>query len=77
METHARTIIKAVTWRSLGTLMTVLVAWSVTHKASVAASIGVMDTLLKIGGFYVHERLWLRVDFGRQPTPTVEAEEAA
>ncbi len=65
METHARTFIKALTWRVGGLLMTVAAAWVITGRADVAATIGLADTAVKVAAYYVHERLWLRVRFGR------------
>jgi len=69
METHARSILKAATWRAGGLVMTVAVAWALTGRADLAASIGIADTLVKLGAFYVHERVWLKVRFGRKQPP--------
>ena len=49
--------------------MTMAVAYVVTRRGDVAASIGVLDTLVKIAAFYIHERLWLRVAYGRVRPP--------
>ena len=65
METHARTILKSLTWRVGGLLLTVASAWLITRKVEVAASIGAVDTAVKVVAFYFHERLWLKVRFGR------------
>ncbi|MFC1738725.1 DUF2061 domain-containing protein [Planctomycetota bacterium] len=69
METHFRSIIKAVTWRAGGTVVTWLVAWSITGNLNIAAQIGVLDSLIKIGAFYAHERFWNRVSYGKQKPP--------
>jgi uncharacterized membrane protein len=34
-----------------------------------AARIGVLDTVIKIGAFYIHERLWNRIGLGKQKPP--------
>jgi adenylylsulfate kinase len=72
METHSRTIAKALTWRAGGFVMTVAIAWIVTRRADVAASIGVLDTAVKVAAYYFHERLWLKVRFGRKPSAEYE-----
>lgn len=72
METHYRSIIKAVTWRAGGTAVTCLVAWSLTGNLDLAARIGIVDTVIKIGAFYFHERFWNKVDFGKQKPPEYE-----
>ena len=64
-ETHTRSIIKAITWRSGGLVMTVAVAWALTRKVELAASIGLADTLVKLLAYYLHERAWLKLDLGR------------
>ncbi len=69
METHYRSIIKAVSWRAGGTVVTCLVAWFLTGSLDLATRIGIVDTVIKIGAFYIHERFWNRVDFGKQKPP--------
>lgn len=68
-ETHYRSIIKAVTWRIGGTFVTCFIAWILTRRLDLAAQIGVLDTLIKIVAFYVHERLWNRFNFGKSKPP--------
>jgi uncharacterized membrane protein len=67
METHARTILKSLTWRMGGLLMTFAAAWAITGKIELAASIGALDTGVKIIAYYFHERMWLKIRFGRHP----------
>ncbi len=69
MESHVRSIAKAVTWRTGGTLVTFVVAWVMTRKLDLAAQIGLLDTAVKVAAFYVHERLWNRVGFGKLKPP--------
>ncbi len=64
-ETHARSIVKALTWRLGGFVVTVSVAWALTHQVAMATSIGLADTLVKLLAFYAHERVWLKIRFGR------------
>jgi uncharacterized membrane protein len=56
--------VKAVTWRAGGTVVTVFVAWLMTGEPGLSMGIGLLDSLLKIGAFYVHERIWNRLKFG-------------
>lgn len=69
MESHFRSIIKAITWRTGGTAVTFAVAWMLTKKLELAAQIGVFDTVVKIGAFYIHERVWNRLNFGKKKPP--------
>lgn len=69
MESHIRSIAKAITWRAGGTVVTFAVAWVITGDLSLSAGIGLLDTMVKLGAFYVHERVWNRLDFGKQKPP--------
>ena len=69
METHFRSIVKAISWRAGGTIVTFLVAWVLAGSLELAARIGVLDTVIKIGAFYIHERLWNRLSFGKLKPP--------
>jgi uncharacterized membrane protein len=64
-ESHARSILKAITWRTAGSLTTGLIAYAFTRKLEISAMIGLSDMVLKVGAYYLHERAWLRIKFGR------------
>ncbi len=72
MESHGRTIAKALSWRFIATLITFTVAWLVTGKLTFAAEIGIADTIIKLGTYYFHERLWIRIKFGKLIRPEYE-----
>lgn len=72
METRARSIVKALTWRTGGLLITVGVTWAVTGRPGLAALVGAGDTLVKLFAYYFHERLWLKVRYGRLCAPEYE-----
>ncbi len=69
MESHYRSIAKAITWRAGGTVVTFVVAWILTGSAALSVEIGLADTLVKLGAFYAHERVWNRVAFGKRRPP--------
>ncbi|MFH1066740.1 MAG: DUF2061 domain-containing protein [bacterium] len=65
-ESHWRSILKAVSYRTLGASVTAAVTWGVTGKLYIAATIAVGETLIKIVMFYVHERVWDKIFLGRE-----------
>jgi uncharacterized membrane protein len=69
MESHYRSITKAITWRAGGTVVTFAVAWILTGNAGLSVGIGLLDSAVKIGAFYAHERVWNRVSFGKLKPP--------
>jgi len=72
MESHIRSIAKAVTWRTGGTITTFIVAWVVTGKPGVSVGIGIFDALVKVAAYYLHERIWMKLPFGRPKRPEYE-----
>ena len=69
MDSRARALAKATTWRLLATLITAACAWVVTGEAAWAASIGALDSAVKFGSYYLHERFWDRTGFGKVHVP--------
>lgn len=63
-ESHARSLVKAISWRIFGTLSTMMIAYLFTHQWNLTFYIGVFEFVSKIGLFYVHERLWGGVRLG-------------
>jgi uncharacterized membrane protein len=65
MDTHRRSLLKALSWRITAWAITTLVAWALTGEARFALALGLADSTVKILAYYSHERLWNRVGFGR------------
>ena len=61
-----RSIVKTLSWRVTGTIDTILVAWLITGKIGFALSIGGVEVVTKIILYYFHERIWNKIDFGRE-----------
>ena len=62
---HLRSLIKAVSWRFFGSLDTFVLSLIYTGSAKYAVSIATAEALTKIALYYVHERAWRRVKWGR------------
>lgn len=66
MESTRRSIVKAVSYRIVGTLTTTGIVLAVVGKLEVAAAIGLTDTIFKIVVYVLHERAWNKIAFGRE-----------
>ena len=66
-ESALRSVYKAVSWRVLATLTTALVVYLITGSTEFAVTVGLIEGTAKIGLYYIHERIWNRLDIGRQP----------
>lgn len=65
-ETHSRSVLKAVSWRTLGTLDTFAISWFFTGKVEIAGSIAALEIVTKIAWYYLHERVWAAIAWGRR-----------
>ena len=65
METARRSLVKALSWRFLATAITTVVAYVLTGELLFAVEIGALDTLAKLLVYYLHERLWTRIKYGK------------
>ncbi|HEY3695918.1 DUF2061 domain-containing protein [Phenylobacterium sp.] len=64
-----RSLVKAFTWRVAGSLDTFSLSFIVTGSARNAVSIATLEVLTKIALYYLHERAWRRVAWGRLDAP--------
>jgi uncharacterized membrane protein len=60
-ESHTRSVLKGITWRVVATLTTMIVSWFVIQDISSALQIGFIEAILKIGIYYLHERMWAKI----------------
>ena len=70
-ETHARSVAKAVSWRVMGTVATSLIVFAVTRRLVLSLAVGVFEFVSKIVFFWLHERVWDRLRFGREEVQPV------
>jgi len=60
-DSHSRSIVKAVSWRIIGTIDTMIWAWIITRKVNISLMIGSTEAISKIILFYFHERAWAKI----------------
>jgi uncharacterized membrane protein len=65
-ETHMRSVLKAVSWRTLGTLDTFAISWFMTGRVEIAGSIAGLEVATKIAWYYLHERVWTAIPWGHR-----------
>jgi uncharacterized membrane protein len=63
-----RHILKTVSYRILGTLTTVIVAYSISKSITISSILGISEVLLKPLIYFIHERLWYKhIRIGKGP----------
>jgi len=68
-EKHSRSIVKAISWRMTGSIDTMIIAFLVTGKVKWALTISGVELFTKVFLYYVHERIWIKIPFGRVKEP--------
>ena len=71
MDSHTRSFAKALSWRMTGTIDTIVISLVITGSIKLAATIGLTEVVTKSVLYYLHERAWLKIPFGRR-APAVE-----
>lgn len=59
-----RHLAKTVSWRCVGTLDTMIIAWFVTGNPVAGLKIGIAEVFTKMLLYYFHERVWYKMDYG-------------
>ncbi len=65
-ERKRRSILKAISWRIIGTLDTFLISLLITGKFKFAISISGIELLTEFSLYFMHERIWTRIKFGKE-----------
>ena len=68
-DKHYRSFLKAVSWRLTGSVDTMIISFLITGKIKWALTISGVELFTKIALFYLHERLWEKLPFGRIREP--------
>ena len=68
-DTHRRSILKALTWRVCATVTTMLIVYLLTRELILALEAGVIEAVAKLLLYYIHERTWSAIGFGKKKHP--------
>jgi uncharacterized membrane protein len=64
-EAHTRSFLKAVSWRCTGSIDTFVLSWLITGNVKFAGGIAGAELITKVVLYYLHERAWALVPWGR------------
>ena len=65
-ETNTRSLAKTISWRILATLTTITLVYIFIGDATIAFSVGGIEVILKMLIYFLHERGWDKIKFGRK-----------
>lgn len=64
-RSRKRHIAKAITWRLIGTIDTILLSWFITGDPMVGLQIGFAEVVTKMILYYLHERVWFKINLSK------------
>ncbi|MCK7589521.1 DUF2061 domain-containing protein [Subsaxibacter sp. CAU 1640] len=62
-NSRKRHIAKAITWRLVGTIDTIVLSWVISGNPFTGLKIGLAEVTTKMLLYYFHERVWFRIYF--------------
>lgn len=65
-DSSTRSLAKAVSWRLTGTIDTFIISYLITGQALIASGIAFTEIMTKVFLFWVHERVWNRISWGKK-----------
>jgi len=68
-ETHTRTVIKAISWRVIASMTTMTIIYVLTREWVLTLGAGLVEASSKMLFYYVHERAWGKIGWGKQKHP--------
>jgi uncharacterized membrane protein len=72
MESPSRSLAKAISYRVLGSLSTAALVFLFTSDLAVSVGAGLIDSVVKILLYFLHERVWNHISYGRPKAPEYE-----
>ncbi len=66
MEYRRRSLVKSISWRVIAAIVTFMFVQSVTGEYIMSTTITIVLNAAKTVFFYIHERLWDRMGWGRK-----------
>lgn len=74
IEKKRRSIVKTISWRTIGTIDTIIISWIVVGNVNFAVTIGGVELFTKMALYFFHERAWNKSNFGRIEDTPIEYE---
>ena len=68
-ETKQRSILKAISWRTWATITTAVIVFVFTGEVALAITVGFLEVFAKMALYFVHERFWQKIHFGKREVP--------
>jgi uncharacterized membrane protein len=74
-DSRVKSVGKAISWRVVGSIDTFVISLLITGSYVAAGSVASLETVSKVVLYYLHERAWSAVRFGRKGLPALAEED--
>lgn len=65
MDSIVRSLVKTISWRLTGTFCTFLISFIILGDITTSSTIALIQLILNTIMFYIHERIWNIIKWGR------------
>jgi len=65
-DSNIRSIVKGISWRVFATTVTIMIVYIFFGRLDLAIFAGIIETVAKIVLYWFHERIWIKVKWGRK-----------
>ena len=65
-ETNLRYIVKGISWRIVATGTTIIIVYIFFGRLDLAIAAGLLETVAKVALYWVHEKIWQKIKFGKK-----------
>ena len=66
-DSRKRSLFKTASWRVTATLTTTAIVYVITQRLFFSIGIGSVDLLFKLVLYFLHERIWEKIRWGKHP----------
>lgn len=65
-DSKSRSLVKTISWRLTGSFSTFLISFIILGNFTIAGSIAVIQIIANTTLYYIHERFWDRITWGKR-----------
>lgn len=63
-DSNSRSIVKAISWRIIGSTAAIIIAYLVTGSLAASSTIGILHLISNTLLYFIHERIWNKIKWG-------------
>lgn len=65
-DTNIRSIVKGISWRVIAAVITMTIVFIFFGRLDLAIATGLIETVFKLSLYWMHERMWIKIRWGRK-----------